>query len=192
MTLPSPGSSISFSQINTEWNLSSTASGSLNDRAISGNMASATSTSETSMSGKFGGVTHAEVAQSYGSVTIITNNLPDYVAYRTINMTGRVSGNTFKPIVRCALSSYTDGGGSYEYSINSTSTWTIFKSWNGTFSATNYTLGTIDYNDIFRIRIQTSHAPYSSNGGSIQIYGGIYVIGAGSFSGTSTWSWSHL
>ena len=180
MALPSPGSQISFSQVNTELSLSAGANLALSYGGTE--LASITAGQQVGLSNDLGGTSAGDtITLSYSSFPG-TSYSGGY--YRTANHAGHTSPQiiTINFIYSCTCS---NSGGIY-YSKNSTSSWTTVRTWFGTSVSGGYSITNVAYNDVIRVRW------YEAVGGTLQgnvsqFNGGTVTSGSGTVTGNSTW-----
>jgi hypothetical protein len=104
-------------------------------------------------------------------------------------------GNTINIYLTSDIDSIS-GGGSYQYSKNSTSSWTTFRSFGGPGGTVGYTInpsGDIGYSDIIRVQVDIGKAPFTGASGTITLTGGTMISGSGTVTatgGTTVWNWS--
>jgi len=128
-----------------------------------------------------------------GSTTVIMNSSDEYEAYKAMVMTGRQSGDeiTLNFSTTATISSSGPATATIYSSINSTSSWTLEKTFTVTDSDT-FTVTGIDYNDVVRIKVKLIIIDDESDSIDldVQVTGGSFQSGSGSIRalGTTTWN----
>ena len=177
MALPASGQ-LSFSQINVELGNISTSPASMLAMAT----AAGKSTSNASVSNFYGYSAGSTVHYGYSpSIVTLANTTSDQDYYRSLVITGRMPGQIYRfnfhvlfvELVGPILASV-------YYSLNSTSTWIEIASY-ATSEIDQISILGIDYDDVVRVRIQTTtKIPTEAEGEIILgLAGGLVTTGVG-------------
>lgn len=143
----------------------------------------------------FYGYTHGStiVVDFNNTITYTTNTASDKNAYRSLDITGRQSGDIITLTLTSAFSETAGTVLGYTYySINSTSSWTLLRSFSSTTSPVSDSIAGVDYNDVVRIRMDVYAVKTGTGWIQTVLTGGSFTTGSGTItaSGTTTWNLS--
>jgi len=105
--------------------------------------------------------------------------------YRTANHSGHTSPQIITMDFTYSCTANGNSGGIY-YSKNSTSSWTVVRTWFGSAVSGGYSITNVAYNDIIRVRWYTSPSNLMT-GNVSQFNNGTVTSGSGTVTGNSTW-----
>jgi len=181
MALPAPGSNISFSDVNTELGLSAGANLALSYGGVE--LASITAGNEVELSNDLGGKSAGDTILLSWSAYPGTAYSGGY--YRTAIHSGHTSPQIITMDFTYSCTANGNSGGIY-YSKNSTSSWTVVRTWFGSAVSGGYSITNVAYNDIIRVRWYTSPSNLMT-GNVSQFNNGTVTSGSGTVTGNSTW-----
>ena len=187
MTLPSAGSEIKFSQIQTE--LSGSGQQSLSAAGVT--LASITAGNRVRTSADLGGTSAGStIVVDYNDT--ITEPASNYY-YRELTITGRNTSDVISVTFNYSYTEIEAGKATIYSSINSTSVWDVeanlLNSGSGSFTVTD-----IDNNDVVRIRLYLTFPIPGLNRFYCNIDSAAITTGSGtiSVSGTTGWAYNYI
>jgi len=175
MALPTSGQ-LSYSQINVELGNGSTSQASMLAMAT----AASKPTTNASVSNFYGYSAGDSITLSWGATTTV-----GYYTYRLVNHTGHTSPQIITINFTYNIS-YTSDTLYIWSSINSTSTWSLKATVLKGGGSGSFTVPSVDYNDIVRIRWWNDDSFYVTS--DITTNGGTVTSGSGTVSGTAGWT----
>lgn len=188
MALPSPGSTISMSQVRTE--LGGSGSQSLSAAGVT--LASITAGNEVELSNDLGGTSAGDtISLSWGTTTYITNTSTHKDAYRVVNHSGHTSPQIITINLTWDAYAAPDTYCDIYRSINSTLSWTYV---GGVASAStefgvSFSIANVDYNDVVRVRMDVNNIGFGFFAYmTANITGGSITSGSGTISGSGSWT----
>jgi len=177
MALPTSGQ-LSYSEINVELGNGSTSEASMLAMATAASLP----TTNASVSNFYGYSSGDTILLSWSSYpgTAYSGGY-----YRTANHSGHTSPQIITMDFTYSCTANGNSGGIY-YSKNSTSSWTVVRTWFGSAVSGGYSITNVAYNDIIRVRWYTSPSNLMT-GNVSQFNNGTVTSGSGTVTGNSTW-----